>query len=69
MCVDLSDLSSDNIKEFCRDALLTQFVVFQPELFKKLAGVVVGALHRHHAGSLLGGSVLSEDFGQCREQI
>ena len=68
MNTSVSDLTADDVEQLGGDALLTQFVVFELELFEKLLGIVIRALHRHHAGRLLGRTVLCEDFLRHRQQ-
>ena len=51
-------LTAEDIEQFGSNALLTELVVFEVKLFEQLLGVVVGALHCHHTGGLLGGTVL-----------
>ena len=55
-------LTAEDIEQFGSNALLTELVVFEVKLFEQLLGVVVGALHCHHTGGLLGGTVLECDF-------
>ena len=55
----LADLTADNIKQFGRDALLSEFIILELKLVKQFLGIVVGALHSHHTGSLLGSAVFT----------
>ena len=48
-------LSSDDIQQLVGDHLLTALVVLQGQFLGQVVGVVVGDLHRHHPGGVLGG--------------
>ena len=67
--MSVANLSTDNIKEFGGNALLTQFIIFKLKLLKQLFGIIVGTLHGHDSRSLLGSTVLREALlHACEEE-
>ena len=58
LSASVAGLSSYYIEKFGGDALLTQFIVFELQLFEKFASIVACRLHGHHPRGLLGGAVL-----------
>ena len=61
------NLATQNVEQFCGDALLTQLIVFKLQFLLQFLGIIIGCLHGHDAGCLFGGSVLNGYFLHQRQ--